>query len=238
MRRALGLLAVLAPLTTLGADANAPRLPESLELHYKVSYGGAPIGTNTRTLKRNEAGEYHYRTHTKPGGMARMFTSVEWFEEGRFDIHQGAVRPLYYLKYREGSRKPHRHSASFQWSEKKLVYANGRSEPLEPGIQDQASMVFAIMLHPPTQTGIKRVQITNGKRIQNHDYQLLRREKIDTVLGELDTIVVQWSTAVGTDDSERLTAWLATEKRYIPVRIITEENGKTVTMRLDSVKGI
>lgn len=213
-------------------------LPAPVSMTYGFTHGGLKIGTNTRSLTRDTDGSYRYRVHTRPQGMARMFTRVEWFEEGRFEIIKGRVRPLEHLKYRTGSSRPHRHSAGFDWGQQSVTYADGRREPLPTDAQDASSMLYHIMLNPPRASGKQRVMINNGKRFRVNEYQLLRRETIDTVFGALDTLVVQWATAVDTDDSESLTAWLAVDKHNIPVRIITVEDGKTATMTLESLTGL
>lgn len=221
------------------APSAAPAaLPETLSLTYGFTYGGMRIGTNTRTLTRESDGRYHYRARTRPQGMARMFTRVEWFEEGRFEIHDGRVRPLEHLKYRVGASKPHRHSASFDWAGQTVTYADGRREPLPDNAQDASSMLYQLMLDPPRSADTRQLMINNGKRFRVNEYRFLRRETLKTAFGPLDTLVVQWATAVDTDDSESLTAWLAVDKRNIPVRIVTLEDGKTAVMTLESLTGL
>ncbi len=233
--RLLALLAVAG--CVLAAPASAD-LPQRLELNYSLHYGSLTAGTSTRTLERQTDGSYRHALHTTPVGMARMFTQVEWFEEGRFRIVNNQVRPLSYLTYRVGARKSHRHSAVFDWDKAQIHYSNGTDLALPPTSQDQGSLLFALMLNPPTGTEIHTVHLSSGKKLAAYDYRYVRSEEVDTPAGRFKAIVVQWSPHAPSDETERVTAWLASDKNHIPVKLVTQENNKTATMLLQSLKGL
>ena len=221
------------PATPASAD-----LPDRLELNYSMLYGNLTAGTSSRTLERQADGSYRHVLHTTPKGMARMFTKAEWFEEGRFRIVENQVRPLSYLKYRVGASKSHRHSAEFDWEKQQIRYSNGNNLPLPPATQDQGSLLFALMLNPPTGTQTHSVNLSSGKKLAAYDYRYVRSEDVDTPAGRFKSIVVQWSPHAPSDDSERVTAWLASDKNHIPVKLVTQEGNKTATMLLQSQKGL
>ncbi len=213
-------------------------LPEKLELNYSLLYGSLTAGSSTRTLERQTDGTYRHTLHTTPLGMARTFTKVEWFEEGRFRIVNNQVRPLNYLTYRVGARKPHRHSAVFDWDKAQIHYSNGNDLALPPASQDQGSLLFALMLNPPTGTQIHTVHLSSGKKLAAYDYRYVRSEEVDTPAGRFKAIVVQWSPHAPSDETERVTAWLASDKNHVPVKLVTQENNKTATLLLQSLKGL
>ncbi|MEK7758692.1 MAG: DUF3108 domain-containing protein, partial [Pseudomonadota bacterium] len=107
--------------------AEPPALPASLELNYALHYGSMTVGRVVKTLTREADGSYRHRSHSRPLGAAKMFTSVEWFEEGQFEVLQGKIRPLSFLEYRVGADKHHSQSARFDWKAKQIIYANGVS---------------------------------------------------------------------------------------------------------------
>lgn len=233
--RLLTLLAVAGSVLTTPACAD---LPNRLALNYSLYYGSLTVGTSTRTLERQSDGSYQHALHTTPVGMARLLTSVEWFEEGRLRIVNHQVQPLTYLKYRVGASKSHRHSAVFDWDKGQIRYSNGNQLPLPPASQDQGSLLYALMLNPPTDTDIHTVHLSSGKKLTAYDYRHVRNEEVDTPAGRFKTLVVQWSPHAPSNETEIFTAWLAVDKNHIPVKLVTQENNKTATMLLKSFKGI
>lgn len=219
-----------APATT------APILPATLELSYSLRYGGLDVGRVVKTLKRTAEGGYEYRSHSRPLGAAKMFTSVQWFEEGEFEIHQGRVRPLSFLEYRVGADKPHRHSAFFDWKAQKINYAHGVNLALPTNTQDQGSLLFAFMLHPPTAGGEQIIHVSSGKKLRVYRYVFAGKDTLKTALGTLKTIRIERPATNQEDESFQI--WLATERNNIPVRITTQKRGQETSLELETVKGL
>jgi len=227
-----------AMLMVVATSAGAVTLPEQLELRYKLYYGKIHAGRTVKTLTREPGGEYFHRTWTQPEGLARMFTSTEWFEEGYFRVQDGAVRPMRFLKYRVGSSKPHRHGAEFDWTRGRIRFLSGREEPLTPDTLDEGSVLFAFMLRPPPESGERAVTITNGKKLLRYRYVAAGSETLETPLGPLRTrILKRLPESKAGDGQEDLTLWLAPEHGNIPVRIRALEGGREATMVLEAVQG-
>jgi hypothetical protein len=237
---------VLAPLSFLlltaamlvPAHAAQPAtLPASLELNYALHYGGVTtIGRVVKTLTREADGSYRHRSHSIPLGMAKMFTSVEWFEEGQFEVVQGKVRPLSFLEYRVGADKPHRHSARFDWKAMQILYENWPTSPLPPGTQDQGSFLFALMLNPPVPGPQQTIHISSGKKLRAYQYGYVGTETLKTALGTIKTTVIERPQA--DKNGEGLRVWLATERGNLPVRVATTKRGEETILELESVKGL
>ncbi|MHB8454611.1 MAG: DUF3108 domain-containing protein [Acidiferrobacterales bacterium] len=218
--------------------ASAGTLPDNMKLAYSVHYGAIPVGTSTRTLHRQTDGTYRYTLHLRPAGVARMFTHIEWYEKGHFRVVNDQVLPLEYLKYRTGAADPRREQAKFEWDKGRIVYSKGGSDPLPPGAQDGNSIIFELMLHPPVTPESHEVRITTGTKLITYDYRYLRRETIQTALGKLDTIVVHWAERSGKKPGDVFTAWLATDKHDVPVKIVAKQGDRTGTMLIQSASGI
>lgn len=225
----------IVPVVAAGPTAPAS-LPAPLELTYTLHYGGLEVGRVVKTLKRTATGSYEFRSHSKPLGAAKMFTSVQWFEEGEFEIYQGRVRPLSFLEYRVGSDKPHRHSARFDWKTQKINYAHGASLALPPNTQDQGSLLFAFMLHPPLAGGEQTIQVSSGKKLRVYQYSHAGSETLKTGLGTLKTIRIERPASGKDDESFRI--WLAPERNNVPVRITTQKRGQETSLELESVTGL
>lgn len=252
MRRATTLLLLLvAGLAGAAASAVAAGLPDKLELDYQLHYGDILAGQTRKTLARQPDGGYRHRTHSLPAGMAKLFTSAEWIEEGVFRVRATQIQALSFLKYREGGSKPRRHGVTFDWSKKLARYGDGREEPLPANAHDESSVLYELMLNPPPSDKTARgVSINNGKRFILYRYQTLGREPLDTPLGRLQTLKIRRlvepsaacrgpgrDTVACKSDSE-LTLWLAVERGNLPVKIHMQERDREATLILQSVTGL
>lgn len=234
---ALTLLLLSAAALVPARATEPPALPASLELRYVLSYGGLTVGRVTKTLTRAADGRYSHRSHSLPSGTAKVFTRVQWFEEGQFEVKQGQVRPLSFLEYRVGADKPHRHSARFDWKAKQILYATGVTLALPPGTQDQGSILFALMLSPPAAgSGGQAIHVSTGKKLHVYRYAHAGSETLKTTLGTLKTTVIERPPL--DKDGEGFRIWLATERGNLPVRISTQKRGQETTLELESVNGL
>jgi hypothetical protein len=152
-------------------------------------------------------------------------------------VVQGKLRPLSFLEYRVGADKPHRHSASFDWKAQKIFYKDWPTTPLPPGTQDQGSILFALMLNPPTPGSQQTIHISSGKKLRVYRYAYKGTETLKTTLGAATkTIVIERPPL--DKDGENFRVWLATERGNLPVRITTQKRGQETTLELESVKGL
>jgi hypothetical protein len=216
--------------------AESPALPATLELRYVLLYGDLTVGRVSKTLTREADGRYRHRSRSVPLGAAKIFTSVEWFEEGEFEIIDGKLRPLSFLEYRIGADKPHRHSARFDWKEKKIFYANGVTIPLPTGTQDLGSLPYALMLSPPVAGGTQTIHVSTGKKLRVYRYARAGSDTLKTALGNIKTTIVDRPPVE--PDSEEFRIWLAAERGNLPVRIRTEKRGQETILELESVSGL
>ncbi len=254
MHRALTItICLLAFLLGASAAARAAPagLPDTLELNYRLHYGDVLAGHTTKTLARQPDGSYRHRTHSRPAGVATLFTSAEWIEAGAFRLRANQVQTLSFLKYREGGNKPRRHSVNFDWLKKLARYGDGREEPLPAGAHDEGSVWFDLMLNPPPLDKTARaVSINNGKKFILYRYRALGPETLDTPLGRLQTLKIERlveptgacrepgrDTDACKPDSE-LTLWLAVERAHLPVKIHMRERGQAASLTLHSVTGL
>lgn len=216
--------------------AEPPVLPASLELSYTLRFGNLTVGRAIKTLTREPDGSYRHRSHSIPLGMAKMFTSVEWFEEGQFEVVKGKVRPLSFLEYRVGADKDHRNSARFDWKAMKIIYKNWPTIPLPPGTQDQGSFLYALMLNPPAPGAKQAIHVSSGKKLRVYRFGHAGTATLKTALGTVKATIVERLTTGNKDESLRV--WLDTERGNLPVRITTQQRGKETTLELASVRGL
>ena len=167
--------------------------------------------------------------------MARWFTDVEWNEDGHFEVVNGIVRPLRFLEYRVGADKPHRHEAIFDWSAGKIRYASGVVMDLPAGTQDQGSLLFAYMMHPPTAGKSQTLHLSSGKKLRQYQYADVGQEQLKTVMGTIQTRIIDRVVRESGEDGFRL--WLATDFHNLPVRIETRKRNQVTVLELESAQG-
>jgi hypothetical protein len=235
MKHRFTTLVVMALLLASAARAAEPVLPAPLELRYALRYGSLTIGHVTKTLARNDDGSYQQRTHSRPEGMASWFTSVEWFEEGRFEIRQGTLRPLTFLEYRVGADKSHRHSARFDWAAHVIRYDFGTVAALSPGTQDQGSLIYSFMLHPPAPGTQQEIALSGSKKLKTYRYRYAGEETVRLPAGKFKTRVIEQLLAEPGDEALRV--WLAPEHGNLPVRIATRKRGQDTILELEAASG-
>lgn len=216
--------------------AEPPALPASLELRYTLHYGALLVGRTVKTLTREADSSYQHRSRSTPLGMAKMFTSVEWFEEGQFELVQGKVRPLSFLEYRVGADKPHRHRARFDWKARKIFYEGWPTVALPDDTQDLGSVLFELMLNPPAPGTTQTIHLSSGKKLRTYRYKHAGSETLKTVLGTLQATVIVRPALDKSDESFRI--WLAKERGNLPVRVATEKRGQETVLELESVRGL
>jgi hypothetical protein len=226
---------MLLAVTVAAATAADPVLPAPLEIHYTLHYGALTVGKVVKSLQRDSDGAYQHHSRSRPEGMARLFTNVEWLEEGRFEIVAGRIRPLRFLEYRIGADKPHRHEAIFDWSAGQIRYDRGAVASLTASTQDQGSMLYALMLHPPTSDRAETIAISGGKKLNTYAYRDAGAQTLTTSIGRFKTRIVERVTRDKNDEGFRV--WLATDYRNLPIRIATTKRGQDTVLELESVTG-
>lgn len=232
MRGAVGMLLAFA---ASGATAADPPLPAPLEIHYHLHYGALTVGRVVKSLTRDGDGTYQQHSRSRPEGMARWFTKVEWLEEGRFEISNGRIRPLRFLEYRIGADKSHRHEAIFDWPAGQIRYDRGAVANLTANTQDQGSMLYALMLHPPTSDRAETIAISGGKKLNTYAYRDAGAQALTIGIGQFKTRVIERVTRDKNDEGFRV--WLATDYRNLPIRIATTKRGQDTVLELESVSG-
>ena len=223
---------LLFPLIAAAAD---PGLPAPLTLQYALRYGELTVGHVTKTLKQEADGRFHHHSRSVPEGMARWFTKVEWNEDGHFEVVNGTVRPLRFLEYRVGADKSHRHEAIFDWPAGKVRYASGVIMNLPAGTQDQGSLLFAFMLHPPAAGKPQTLHLSSGKKLREYQYADAGQERLKTDKGEIQTRIID--RVVRDPGEEGFRIWLATDFHNLPVRIETRKRNQVTALELESAQG-
>jgi hypothetical protein len=181
----------------LGAamSAAASTAPEPLitpfVAEYDVRYGRIPGGTS-RTVLARAGGDWVIETTVTASGIARMVAPGTIRQRSEFRFEDEVPRPLRYT-FDDGTKRTDRDvKLEFDWRAGRV---RGMAEDvsvdvaLVPELQDAATMT--VLATARLRAGLEPGSIAMIEKdvIKHYRHTLLRREKLATALGELDTIV-------------------------------------------------
>jgi hypothetical protein len=230
--RLLGAVILLAVVGTVSAGS----LPAALDLQYTVKVGPAKLGTLITSLRRS-GDSYEVRSETRAEGLAAILIGGSLYENCRFDVSEGSLKPLTYGIVSE-ARKAYKHEVRFDWTGRTISFSNGELIPMpESGyVIDNCSFPFALMLSASELSSRALLHVVGGKRIREFENIIVTREGLSTPLGTFDTLRIQ-QQRVGKPE-RKLTMWLAVERERLAVKIVEERKSRTATVVVRIVKGL
>jgi hypothetical protein len=200
----------------------APRLrslPKKGRITYNMVYGrdAFPVGRTIQTWEM-DGGNYRLASRSETTGIVDLFRSQHRTYFSRGSLTPDGLRPATFLSSRNRGRGTEEARAQFDWDGATVTLgpATGqRTENLPPRSQDILSFVYQLTLDPP-QPGRLRQVVTNGSKIEVYELDVLPEETIETPLGALRALPLKQRPKPG---QESIQLWLATEYRYLPVRV-------------------
>lgn len=219
-------LAVLALTAALSARAQDGSLQPFIA-EYDVRYGSLSVGSSRTELRRApEPGRWTIESLSDASGLARLVASSTLSQRSLFEVQGAALRPLSY-RFDDGTRRTGRDvSLDFDWRAGR-VRGTAEDEPVDlpatPGLQDAASIQAFVLrsLRAGGEPGV--VAMIEKDYVKHYRYAFLRRERLKTALGTLDTVVYQSSR----EGSSRETIfWYAPALGYAMVQAEQRRDGK------------
>jgi hypothetical protein len=209
-----------APPSTYVPEAPPLRtLPRKGRITYNLVYGRDrfPVGRTVQTWEMDST-RYRLASRSETTGIIDLIRSQHRTFMSRGALTPRGLRPETFLMSRNRGRGPEEARAKFDWDAANIRLegsAAPRNESLPPNTQDLLSLMYQLSLDPPA-PGRFRQTVTNGSRIETFELDALPEETIQTPLGALRALPVKQVRRAG---EESLELWLATEYRYLPVRI-------------------
>ena len=218
-----------APAATMAAP-----LPDQLTLTYKVLLGRVTLGRLVTEL-RKIGEEYEVQAHTRAEGLAAILLGGAVRETCRFRTNSQGLQPTHYQRVKEGLGGS-THTAQFDWRQGRIVFDDGAPVTIPNGyVTDNCSAPFAYMRDGQDGFQKRTLHIVGNNRIRHYDLKGVRREKLKTPLGELETIRVEHMRQ-GRD--RKFIVWLAVQRNHLPVKIVEKRSSRTTTMVAEKVEGL
>jgi hypothetical protein len=213
---------ILAISVALCTSASAAVVPERVEIVYRVSVGSLHVGEG-HDLLQHDGKTYNLVSESKTVGLAALLYRLSVVRRSSGRITATGLRPESFAELRNG--KPKR-SARFDWNKGTAVLIDDKKEqtvPLPEHTWDQASFAYNFAFAGLDNAAFS-VNLTDGRRIQQYDYEVVGKETLDTQIGKLETIHVKKVQPPG--DKRGFDAWISLAHQNLPVRIrVIEKDG-------------
>lgn len=206
----------------------AQRVPEKLV--YSLSWLGIPVGTATQEIVEEGATRRITSTARSNDWLSAFFPVEDVIVSSL--AKSGAPFPgltrHYRMQIREGSHRRDREIVFEQEKGKARYHDLINGEKLDIPIAGTTYDIygsFYYVRYLPLEVGKPvSVNVLDGRELHAIEVRVLRRERLKTVLGEVDTIVIRpLVKAEGVFEGKgAVTIWLTDDGRRIPVRAQTK----------------
>ena len=196
--------------------------PQKVTAVYEATRDGKPFATVTENFQQID-GHYRIESITKGSGVYALFGERRLSSEG--ETSSTGLKPIHF-EQQQGEKKAV--TADFDWVAGKLTLTSKKQSSvvdLPSGTQDVASISYQFRLFP-LDNDLLSVPVTTGKKLRQYQFRVANRNEALDIMGGLKTIHLVNASPDNADEKE---FWLATEKQYLPAKIIfRDENGARI----------
>lgn len=204
-------------------SAERPPLPRHAQLTFAINKGTSNfrVGEAIHTLEI-ENGRYMLKAVTRTVGLVRLFKSYELnqYSNGSYDRY--GLQPELFTDQRKDRLGTQQNVAELDRTEQRARFSRGGEVPLPPDTQDILSVMYQF---PPLKgVEIASVHVSNGRKIEQYEFEIATEEEVDTSIGKLLAVRLR---KIHAPNEEGLEIWLAREYRLFPVKMrFIERNGE------------
>ncbi|KAF0215769.1 MAG: hypothetical protein FD174_4015 [Geobacteraceae bacterium] len=239
--RTLILIVTLLSLSTPLA-AGSGKIPEKLT--YDLTWTGIPVGSASQSITA-DGDTLHISALFKSNAWLSGFYPVENRIETTLvrkpDYFPGEVRQ-FRMRFREGSRVRDR-SITFNHATNTAQYKDHLTNEkaiaaIRPGSADVMTAFYHARHLPIAPGDTISLPVMDGKEPYLLEVKVLRMEKLRTILGKVEALVVQpLVRPEGTFEGKRgITLWVTNDQRRIPVKMRTKVTVGSVTASLAAME--
>ena len=182
---------------------------------YTAEWKGMTAGSSTLELHRAGPDTYSYTSVSEARGMFRLAFSDALQQTSTFRVTELGVQPI---RFRGTDEKQRPIELDFDWSRLRVT-GTAKEKPVDlaiaAGAQDSMSLQISILRGLASGKVPASVWMIDSDKLKEYELRLEGTARIETELGELDTLVYTSRRATG----DRLTrTWVAPVLGYLPVR--------------------
>lgn len=232
MKLLLPLLLALSFASAPALAATTAKVPARIEMKYKVSIGPLKIGEGLDVFE-HDGKTYSVVSESSTAGVAALVYRLNIRREAKGTITAAGLRPLTFSEKRNDQLK---RSVTFDWAAGKVELFDGdkkQTVALPANTWDSTSFAWNFAFAQPDGKDLQ-IYVTDGRRVTEYKYNVVGREKLDTAMGEIETVHVK--KFQDPDDKRGFDVWLALNQYFLPVRIrATEKDGTAFDSLVESI---
>ena len=232
IRRCVCLLAGLA--WSMLALAQPPLTLAPYSARFAVKYRGIDAGTSETRLEAvpasagDTAPRYAFTNRSTPHGLAAMFLPGTLTQRSEFLLVADGLQPLRYT-LDDGGKSTARDVSLVFDAERHRVTGVAENRPLDlplvAGTQDALTLGLQVRWLLQRGATPRRLVMVEKDKAKEYDYSPDGRERLQTAIGPLDTVV--WSSR--RPGSDRITrTWFAPSLNHLPVKMEQRDGGKVL----------
>lgn len=209
------------------ADDSQPPPYQHVSTDFLVFVNGEerPAGSAKIEYVREASGNYNLRWLVEGRGLLKLlYPSLEQQSQG--EVSPRGLKPHFY-RYAFGNRASKTYEATFDWETNIITLKTSKGEQrldLRVHTQDLLSFMYQFMFVPPLQE--MHVTLTNGRRLGEYEYMFEGEDSLVIAGQTLQTVHIAHTRG---DTDEKVELWLASDYRYVPVKIKKlEKNGMVI----------
>lgn len=231
MRLRNWLLASVA-LGVAGAHADPIDL-KPFRANYTAEWKGMSAGNSVLELRTGPGGTFTYTSTNTARGLFKMAFPDALSQTSTFRVTDGKVVPL---TFRGADEKQREIDLTFDWTNLKVTGVakeHAVDLALPADAHDPMSLQIATLRDLAKGSISPTVWMIDGDKLKDYEMKRESTERIDTALGELDTVVYTSRRA----NSDRITkTWVAPALGYLPVKAERIRGKKVeVTLKIESI---
>lgn len=217
-----GTLSLAAKAEDENAAETVNKIPSRIHISYnvKTGIGHGELKEVVNIVQESDTHTFKITSNAQATGIYKVVNPGKILRESRGIITDKGLQPDLFSdrRYKKEPRV-----SRFDWANKKLIIdneGNVSEHSLPEFTLDRISFSYNFIFSSLAGDHVD-VYVTDGRTLQPMRFNI-SREKLDTPVGELDTVVLS-KRPTEADHFER-EIWLATRYNMIPVRIRTVEN--------------
>lgn len=212
------------------SSVNKIPFSENEELTYKLTWLGVFAGMAKLCIKGKIIKWDKDLYHITSQADSSKFVSLIYKVEDRINsfIDASGLYPWYYsIKQREGRYRARR-KIIFDQKNNRATFIKNDNEPKEfsvpPGVQDPISSLYFIRGRDLTTGKSVYVNTFSGKKTHRVEVQIIKKEKIDTMFGKTDTVLIRPILNFHGifRHKGKIFIWLTDDNKRLPVKMRAE----------------
>jgi hypothetical protein len=208
-------------------EADLPPAYQRVSTEFSVFVNGEKQSAGSARIDymQQPSGQYALHWVVEGRGLLKLlYPKLE--QQSRGEIGPHGLKPHFY-RYAFGSKADKIYEANLDWESNFITLKTAKGEQryeLPGNTQDILSFMYQFMFVPPLQD--MQVALTNGRRLNTYQYEF---EGEDTMVIADQTIQTVHIAHTRGETDEKIELWLASDYRYVPVKIRKQEkNGMVI----------